>query len=684
MATPIRAQDPTATALSAIEEALNLEPADAPPANNTAEGQANEAEAHAEEAALGAGVQLPKARTTPIDDWTAPDLNLPEHGDVDLSAHASEPMQAAAVVDQPAVPPRPTPRETAPLTPSVPAANENRQSVGAILQAMRIRPSPAPIIAALVLSIVWAAVCAAYLASHRDLIVPGDGVPLYRRPELGFAILGILGPIVFMFVTALMARRANEMRLTARSMTEVAIRLAEPETVATEQVVSLSQAIRREVASLGDGIERALARASELETMMRSEVSNLERSYSDNERRVRSLIDGLSQQREEIVINSEKVRTAIVGAHESLSRDLATTSLRLAETVSEAGSRVTASLGSKSEEIAFALSRTGSDLVQTLSDHGNDLVQRLAETGESATRQLSSVGDGVAQTLGERIGDIDTRLRTTSEALLTEFETRGVDVTQRLEELGQHFSETVVGHGEHIATRLTETGDRVHDTVNHAHEAFAQSSERLGGLLTGAQERLRLDLETHADQVHTRLATTIADTAAALSAHTSALHEQFAGTAEQTVSALAGNTAAVQERFSATAEQTAAALASHMDTLEQAFASTAERTVSVMDEHTTTLQERFATTASDAIVAIGTHSDRVHQAMADRLHVFEDTILHYGSEADQRLEHHTEHLSGVLGERLVAFEEAITRVANDSDGRIGAHAERLTGTMNLL
>jgi DNA repair exonuclease SbcCD ATPase subunit len=169
-----------------------------------------------------------------------------------------------------------------------------------------------------------------------------------------------------MFVTALMARRAQEMRLTARSMTEVAIRLAEPETVATEQVVTLSQAIRREVASLGDGIERALARASELETMMRSEVSNLERSYSDNERRIRSLIDGLSQQREEIVINSEKVRTAIVGAHESLSRDLATTSVRLADSVSEAGSRVTATLGSKSEEIAFALSRTGSDLVQNL------------------------------------------------------------------------------------------------------------------------------------------------------------------------------------------------------------------------------------------------------------------------------------------------------------------------------
>lgn len=309
MATPSRAQDPTAAALSAIEEALNLgDPAaEEKAAADQAAGRAAEAAGtQAEgEAPLAAGVQLPKARTTPIDDWSAPDM----------TEGVGEHAPAAAVVGQPAVPPRAAGRD-APLAPSVPAANENRQSVGAILQAMRVRPSPAPLVAALLLSIVWAGICAAYLAGHRELLVPADGVPLYRRPELGVIALGVFGPIIFMFVTALMARRANEMRMTARSMTEVAIRLAEPETVATEQVVSLSQAIRREVASLGDGIERALARASELETMMRAEVSNLERSYSDNERRIRSLIDGLSQQREEIVINSEKVRTAIVGAHE--------------------------------------------------------------------------------------------------------------------------------------------------------------------------------------------------------------------------------------------------------------------------------------------------------------------------------------------------------------------------------
>ena len=58
-------------------------------------------------------------------------------------------------------------------------------------------------------------------------------------------------------MTAALTRRAQEVRMTARSMMQVAVRLAEPETIATEQMVTLSQAIRREIASMGDGIERA-------------------------------------------------------------------------------------------------------------------------------------------------------------------------------------------------------------------------------------------------------------------------------------------------------------------------------------------------------------------------------------------------------------------------------------------
>ena len=85
------------------------------------------------------------------------------------------------------------------------------------------------------------------------------------------------------------------MRLIAQSMAEVAMRLAEPETVAREFIVSVGQAIRREVAAMGDGVERALARAAELEALVHNEVSALERAYNDNEVRIRGLLEDLQQ-----------------------------------------------------------------------------------------------------------------------------------------------------------------------------------------------------------------------------------------------------------------------------------------------------------------------------------------------------------------------------------------------------
>ena len=50
-----------------------------------------------------------------------------------------------------------------------------------------------------------------------------------------------------------------------------------------------------------------------------TEVAALERAYSTNESRIRSVVDELVSQREAIVHNSERLRTAIGGARETLS-----------------------------------------------------------------------------------------------------------------------------------------------------------------------------------------------------------------------------------------------------------------------------------------------------------------------------------------------------------------------------
>ncbi|WP_162877543.1 hypothetical protein, partial [Escherichia coli] len=83
--------------------------------------------------------------------------------------------------------------------------------------------------------------------------------------------------------------------------------LAEPETVASDRIMSVGQAVRREVSAMNDGIARTIARATELETLVHSEVNALERSYADNELRVRSLVQELTAERDAIVNHAERI-----------------------------------------------------------------------------------------------------------------------------------------------------------------------------------------------------------------------------------------------------------------------------------------------------------------------------------------------------------------------------------------
>src|SRR5690348_12169540 len=143
---PKRMQDPTEAAMSAIQEALNLRedvPA-VPPARTPA----------SEPADLG-GVGDPFA---------------PPIAPIQPAAPAREgrrrPTRSAPPIDEdlflqetvgtPAArAPAPTPADLEEVKPVQRAANDDRQSVGAILQSMQRRPSRAPYTAAFFLSVAW-------------------------------------------------------------------------------------------------------------------------------------------------------------------------------------------------------------------------------------------------------------------------------------------------------------------------------------------------------------------------------------------------------------------------------------------------------------------------------------------------------------------------------------------------
>src|SRR4249920_861992 len=199
---------------------------------------------------------------------------------------------------------------------------------------MQRRPSRAPYMAAFFISAAWVVLGIVVGLSYfgTDLkSIASQGV----HPGMLALAAGIALPVLLFYVLAHMISRAQELRIIARSMTEAAMRLTEPESIARDSIVSVGQAIRREVAAMGDGVERALARAAELEALVHNEVAALERAYNDNEVRIRDLLTELTNQRETLVNQAEQVRNAIASVHLDLAHDITSVGDLVADKVNE-------------------------------------------------------------------------------------------------------------------------------------------------------------------------------------------------------------------------------------------------------------------------------------------------------------------------------------------------------------
>src|SRR3984957_19991772 len=253
---PKKVKDPTEVALSAIQEALNI--GDAPTADMRDSARDD---------------VMPQSSSTYNEDFdTRPGTDRP--------------------IFDPIEEPRPTRR----------AANDDRETIGQILQAIQKgRPARNVYTLATLFAGVWilgaALLTFSFLPSLQAAIGQGSGGTLALA---GLAAL-FFAPVLLFYFLASLSWRGQELRMIAQSMAQVAIRFSEPEGAASDSMVTVGQAIRREVAAMGDGVERAIARAGELETLVANEVSALERAYSDNEVRIRALLQDIAHQRDNLV-----------------------------------------------------------------------------------------------------------------------------------------------------------------------------------------------------------------------------------------------------------------------------------------------------------------------------------------------------------------------------------------------
>lgn len=343
------------------------------------------------------------------------------------------------------------------------AANDDAPSIGGLIYALEQKPSSAPFKYAGIATGVWSLICLifSWVIVRAELDSGSTVQALFEKPSTFLVATAIIVPIAVLWALALLAWRSDELRLRSSTMTEVAIRLAEPDRMAEQSVASLGQAVRRQVAFMNDAISRALGRAGELEALVHNEVTALERSYEENERKIRGLIQELSGERHALLDTSERVTDTLktLGTDiPALIEKLSSQQMTLAHIIQGAGDNLTAletavgqstdrletALGSKTEQLQVMLEGYTSGLAVALGARTDQLQTAIAGYVETLDTSLTKRTEKLQHVFEEYARALDTSLTNRAQALDIQLveRTKALDVAfgQRL----KSFDESIV------------------------------------------------------------------------------------------------------------------------------------------------------------------------------------------------------------------------------------------------
>ncbi|WP_295559143.1 hypothetical protein [uncultured Hyphomicrobium sp.] len=300
------------------------------------------------------------------------------------------------------------------------AANDDAPSIGGLIYALEQKPSTTPFKYAAIATVGWTVICLifSWIIVRAELASGATFLSLFEKPSTFLTVTAIIVPIAVLWALALLAWRSDELRLRSSTMTEVAIRLAEPDRMAEQSVASLGQAVRRQVSFMNDAISRALGRAGELEALVHNEVTALERSYEENERKIKGLIQELAGERTSLLSTSERVTETL----KTLGTDIPTLIDRLSN---------------QQIKLAGIIQGAGENLVQLESAVGQS-TDRLENALGGKTMQLQTMLEGYTTGLATALGARTDQLQS---AIASYVDTLDTSLSQRTEKLQFVFEE---------------------------------------------------------------------------------------------------------------------------------------------------------------------------------------------------------------------------------------------------
>lgn len=393
------------------------------------------------------------------------------------------------------------------------AANDDIPTIGGLIYALEQKPSQQPFKIAAIASAVWFFIGGffAWGMLAPELAKSASFAEMLTRPAILVTLATVFLPIAVFGFLAWLLYQAQDLRLRSSAMTEVAIRLAEPDRSAEQAVASLGQSVRKQLNFMNDAVSRAIDRAGELESMVHNEVSNLDRSFSDNEERIQRLIQQLANERNQLTSTSDQVHTTLRSMGEevpALIEKLNGQQVKLAKIIEGAGQNLIALEGSlikASGQLETSLGDRTIALQSVLTDNMGQMSAALTSSTEQLHGLLETGSERVQGLLVDRTNHLQTVLDEYTNALHGSLSARTDQFQTVFEEFTRALDTTLDGRAQALDTQLVER-TRALDTAFAARlqvfdDSVRQSALTIDSTVGEKARALSNAMETHARQL---------------------------------------------------------------------------------------------------------------------------------------------------------------------------------------
>ena len=225
---------------------------------------------------------------------------------------------------------------------------------------------------------------------------------------------------------------------------------------------------------MNEAISRALGRAGELEGLVHNEVASLEKSYGENEHKIRGLIQELAGERHALVSTTDKVSETLkaMGSEvPTLIEKLSQQQFKLAKIIEGAGQNLIAlenQLATASGGLEQTLANRTQQLQAVLDDYTVALDATLASRAEALDIQLLERTRALDAAFAERLSRFDDAMMRSTVAIDTAVSEKARALTYAMENHVRTLSDT-----------LGQQANNLDESMMHGLDAVRRSSDNI-------------------------------------------------------------------------------------------------------------------------------------------------------------------------------------------------------------